>query len=137
MPPPTINSIRKLAYRVRKAFERENVPHYYDDNLAGACGVLTGILTEILKKRGIIAIPIWGDFAMEEFKGYGCHAWTYLPEYDKILDITCTQFGKYPKVLFKRKPPIYQKGQVKSTQWIASYEMEVVNKMVDKFWRIR
>lgn len=132
---PSVNSIRKIAYKVRAEFVARSVPNEFDPDLAGACGIATAILTNILKSKNVIAIPMWGDYHCPPTRGgkkIGCHAWTYLPEYDRILDITATQFGKMPKVLFKKKPNEYQFEGPVSVKWLAFGAHDLVREMSQK-----
>lgn len=130
----TINAIRKTALRVRRAVIEYAVPSYYDRDLAGACGVTAAILTTILTKKGIIAIPLWGEFHVKYYNKdcVGEHAWVWLPDFDRILDISATQFGKFPKVWLKATKH-HQNGDQRSVKWLKFGDDETYQKVCKRF----
>lgn len=60
-------------------------------SLGGACGDVSAILWEALVSVGVEAYFEGGQF---DFEG---HCWVRLSD-DSVLDLTATQFGRYPKV---------------------------------------
>lgn len=100
-----LKTIRTIAKQVRKAFEKiEEDENGYGGNLGGYCFRASYQMYLLCKKEGINVDIIEGcGHYYNEFNGY-------------IIDITATQFGKYPKIHIKRYktniPEFYNKVSV-------------------------
>lgn len=82
--------ILHYAKELRAHLEEWAVKNEQDPNkLTGLCGIAC-----ILLSRKLTALKI-----NHEIWHSGCHAFLILPN-DKVLDITATQFGNFPKVLY-------------------------------------
>lgn len=84
--------VRTLASRVRKAVKKWVYPNpaISHRRLAGACGIASYTLYKALKRKGYNPnLVCW-------VSQFGGHAWVELG--DIVIDVTATQFGKYPAV---------------------------------------
>ena len=116
-----LEKVKSIARKVRRAFEEIEKEENYNEaddfgfDLGGYCGRAAIQLFIACKKEGI-------EINIEE--GIG-HAYNKFNNY--IIDITATQFGKYPRVYIKkykgRKPEHYQKVRMHTTKSLA-----------DEFW---
>ena len=104
-----LSIIKNIAKQVRKAFEEiaENEKEYsygnwkeFHNSLRGYCAAASVQLYYACKKKGI---------KLKLIEGIG-HAYNEFDDY--IIDITATQFGRYPKVHIRKKykrPPCFYK----------------------------
>ena len=131
-----LNKIKNIAKKIRKAFEeiekKEN-DGFGGYGLGGYCVRAAAQLYLACKKAGIKVKIVEGvGHAFNEFDGY-------------IIDITATQFGKYPKVhirKYKNRPPeFYQKisshlstKSLIETFWIKQLEIENDEEIVSKYF---
>lgn len=124
-----LEKIKDIAIKVRKAFEEiekkdygyrfldyDGNDYYIKNNLGGYCGRAAIQLFLACRRKNI-------DIEIEEGVG---HSYNKLGDY--IIDITATQFGKYPKVHIRkyksRKPEYYQKVRTHLS----------TNSLANEFW---
>lgn len=132
--------VKLIAEKLRMAFEEISEKENYGEasafnfDLGGYCGRAAIQLYLICKKAGIkIKISEGIGHAFNEYGGY-------------IIDITATQFGKYPKVYIKKYksrniPEFYQKVRMHlSTKslakslWIPQSKINSDEKIVSKYF---
>lgn len=93
-----INKLIDLAYIAREQFEAELGENH---DLAGYCGLASFRLLLMANYNGIYPTLAYGIHAIEP------HAW--IEYYNKIIDITATQFGYDDRVVvINKKNPFYR-----------------------------
>lgn len=93
--------IRRVGLVVRRFLRR--LRRYYPESITedfmGACAIASTTLTRILKRCGLPATFVLGRFYTPAGQ-HSSHAWVEVD--GVIVDVTATQFGKLPAVLFTK-----------------------------------
>ena len=88
-----LDRVVEIAGAVREALASSNS---WEPDLAGACAVAAFTVARLLRRRGIPATFVLGDFTLVEegCTTYGLlHCWTELDD-GTVVDVTATQFGE-------------------------------------------
>ena len=124
------NKIVRIAAAVRRATEVLANRHMgrrpdYKTDLAGYCGVASLALARLLEEADVEASVQAGFYGEDELEG---HAWVRLSN-GVVLDVTITQFGKYPKVYMGPGTRLTAKQSYPVEKWVpAHWVVEVVSK---------
>lgn len=88
----TNQELLPILSNVRTFLEKKSCPFKtWNESLSGACAVGSFIIWEILKREGHKPRLVMST------EGCEAHCWVKLGK--KVLDVTATQFGDYPKLL--------------------------------------
>jgi RNase P/RNase MRP subunit p30 len=92
----TLNQIKFFALAVRRLYVKCAFMDAADNDLDGHCQWISYALLVLLRERGVAVEMCYGRFLCPSL--YDAHCWLRLPEHRVHLDISATQFGRYPAV---------------------------------------